>query len=188
MSETRTSFPLRKFDDSTYKIKLDDNSKILLISDQHFSDDNESYFSDEAIKLTIHYFSKIIEKINPTKILILGDLIHGSMITGSIEFKKFSSTIFEILEKLNREVILISGNHDRNSYDNLDFSRFKYLKYLNNNFLEIIFNSLSVGKHLLFNNSFSKNFHKHILTFEGLTRANCNLALSSLQRQHSDQS
>lgn len=125
---------LKKLETNFTKIIVERDSKILLISDQHFSNDGESYFSEQAIKLTIDNITPLYSKINPDYIFILGDLFHGSQ-----EHNDYFYELFPKLDSLGCPVFILSGNHDRKYYDNIDFMAYKQVRFIDDYFITVSF-------------------------------------------------
>ncbi|MFX1284853.1 MAG: metallophosphoesterase [Promethearchaeota archaeon] len=85
----------------------------LLISDQHFSDSNQSYFSIESIAPTMACLQRLITKVKPDQILILGDLFHYGQQNNQFVFQ-----IMSFFSELDKEIFMIGGNHDKELIEN----------------------------------------------------------------------
>ena len=90
------------------------NTKELLISDIHLG--KGEYFQRNGIPLTnegdksnLDRIYSLIDKFNPNKLIILGDLIHSKYAL-SYDLK---TNIEELINYYKNEIIFIEGNHDK---------------------------------------------------------------------------
>lgn len=95
-------------DGSFHQISLKKPLNALLMSDFHFSDNGNSYFSIESNKNTMDFLPILILETKPKQIFILGDLFHFGQ-----KNSLFVSQIMAFFSELDQEVFLISGNHDK---------------------------------------------------------------------------
>lgn len=128
------TIPLSRFETDFTKITVEKDSTVLLISDLHFSDNFDSHFSDPAIKLTIEYLPSLVKKVTPDYIFILGDLIHGTQ-----KLNEFCLDLLDKLDSLGCPVFIIAGSHDRYFYKEIDFTGYKYVRYIDDHFASITF-------------------------------------------------
>ena len=103
MNQSFYDYPLANATTTFTEISLDmnDRYKFLLISDCHTFEKDLHFWFDEL--------KKVIEKENPTNLIILGDLIDGSVANGV----SIMAQAFSLLKSLPFQIYVIGGNHDR---------------------------------------------------------------------------
>ena len=103
MFQSFYDFPLANTSTTSTEIciSMDDRYKFLLISDCHTYEKDLNVWFDEL--------KKVVEKEKPTNIIILGDLIDGSVPNGVAAMGQ----ALLLLKTFPFEVYVIGGNHDR---------------------------------------------------------------------------
>ncbi|HMT03073.1 MAG TPA: metallophosphoesterase [Burkholderiales bacterium] len=101
------------------------SKKILILSDTHFSKNNELLFKKYDVEYSINKLKNKIKKENPDYIFLLGDISQDGSIESYIKIRAF-------LSQFNCSKYVIMGNHDSGNI--------KYMlddKIILNNYLDI---------------------------------------------------
>ncbi|MDY6065613.1 MAG: exonuclease SbcCD subunit D [Finegoldia sp.] len=135
--------------------------KLLHLSDLHLGKSLNNYSLIEDQKYCLDQILKIIEEENIDTVMIAGD-IYDSSIPSADALEIYSDFVKEIIFKMNKTILAVSGNHD--SAKRLDYNKAFY--EANNYYMDGEY----TGRVVTLEDAFGK-IHFHLIPFISLAKA-----------------